>query len=52
MDVGGLYGKIVTNVVVVPLVVVIICYLMFEAQRRSLNVVVPPVQLINLHTWR
>eukprot|EP01043_Picozoa_sp_COSAG02_P031425 COSAG02_NODE_2051_length_10000_cov_2.340471_2_plen_208_part_00 len=40
MNVGGLYGKIVTNVVVVPLAVVIICFLIFEVQRRSLTAVI------------
>ena len=40
MNVGGLYGKIVTNVVVVPLAVVIICFLIFETQRRSLTAVI------------
>jgi autotransporter translocation and assembly factor TamB len=36
MNVGGFYGKIMTNVVVVPLAVVALCFLIFEAQRRTL----------------
>eukprot|EP01043_Picozoa_sp_COSAG02_P035308 COSAG02_NODE_2520_length_8610_cov_4.542474_4_plen_137_part_00 len=40
MNLGGFYGKITTNVVVVPLAVVIVCLLIFEVQRRSLAAVV------------
>jgi hypothetical protein len=40
MNVGGFYGKITTNVVVVPLAVVALCFLIFEAQRRTLAAVI------------
>ena len=40
MNLGGFYGKITTNVVVVPLAVVIVCLLIFEVQRRSLAAVI------------
>ena len=40
MNVGGFYGKIATNVVVVPLAVVALCFLIFEAQRRTLAAVI------------
>jgi len=40
MNVGGFYGKTATNVIVVPLAVVALCFLIFEAQRRTLAAVV------------
>ena len=40
MSIGGFYGKITTNVVVVPLAVVGLCFLIFEAQRRTLAAVI------------
>ena len=40
MSIGGFYGKITTNVVVVPLAVIGLCFLIFEAQRRTLAAVI------------
>ena len=40
LNIGGFYGKIVTNVVVVPVVVVGVCFLIFEAQRRTLATII------------
>ena len=40
MNVGGFYGKTATNVIVVPLAVVALCFLIFEAQRRTLAAVI------------
>ena len=40
MNVGGFYGKTATNVIVVPLAVVALCFVIFEAQRRTLAAVI------------
>ena len=39
-DIGGFYGKIVTNIVVVPSFLVTVCYLIYMSQKRTLMTVI------------
>eukprot|EP01045_Picozoa_sp_COSAG04_P005276 COSAG04_NODE_242_length_19007_cov_3.089433_8_plen_1575_part_00 len=39
-DIGGFYGKIVTNIVVVPTFLVSVCYLIYMSQKRTLTAVI------------
>eukprot|EP01045_Picozoa_sp_COSAG04_P002616 COSAG04_NODE_97_length_26459_cov_6.507246_4_plen_1426_part_00 len=39
-DIGGFYGKLVTNIVVVPTFIVSVCYLIYMSQKRTLTAVI------------
>ena len=39
-DIGGFYGKIVTNIVVVPLFIFTVCQLIYMSQKRTLMAVI------------
>ena len=39
-DVGGFYGKLVTNLVVVPVFVMSVCYFLYKGQRRTIAFVI------------
>eukprot|EP01045_Picozoa_sp_COSAG04_P008546 COSAG04_NODE_476_length_13722_cov_16.614707_1_plen_903_part_10 len=39
-DIGGFYGKIITNIVVVPAFIVTVCYLIYVSQKRTLMAVI------------
>lgn len=39
-DIGGFTGKLVTNIAVMPIVFVTICFLIYMAQKRTVSVVI------------
>ena len=39
-DLGGFYGKVVTNIVAMPIMVLLVCILMFYNQRRTITAVI------------
>ena len=42
-DIGGFYGKIVTNIVVVPVFILTVCFLIYLSQKRTVVAIIAAV---------